>query len=255
LTETKVIKEALPQYLKGENQKAVLIIHGFTGYPGEYYELAYALNDEGYTVSLPRLPGHGTNRNDFLKTGWKDWLNHVQNAYYDLQAQCASVSIVGLSMGAVLSLILASRLKPERIALLAPAMAVHDKIFYYTPLLSLVVKKIPKKWSPEKNDSEGIIVLGNEYWSVNLTKQLANLNKLMRVAKKGLHKVSCPTLIVLSEKDGSVPLSAGDVIERGLHDCEVKKVILKNSPHVLVSGEEKDLVKEHVIQWLNQGDK
>ncbi|MDA3812162.1 MAG: alpha/beta fold hydrolase [Spirochaetaceae bacterium] len=253
MAETKVIKDALPLQLEGTNGKAVLIIHGYTGYAGEYYELAHTLNEEGYTISLPRLPGHGTNRQDFLKTGWKDWLQHIQNTYFDLKARFSSVSIVGLSMGGVLALILSSRFNPEKIVLLAPAMAVSDKVFYFTPLLKFFKKEVPKFWQPEEKDSADIRFLGREYWSCSFPGQLANLYKLMRMAKKGLNKITSPTLILLSEIDDSVPLSSGDIIEKGLSHCEVKKIILKNSPHVLLSGEEKDIVKQNVIQWLTLG--
>jgi carboxylesterase len=249
---TAVVPSALPLFLKGKTDKAVLIIHGFTGYTGEFYELAEELNKEGFTVSLPRLPGHGTNRKDFLHTGWKDWLNHVQNAYYDLKATSSSVSIVGLSMGGVLSLILASRLNPDRMVLLAPAMAVSDRIFYFTPLLKFFIKEIPKVWTPEEQDSADIIQLGREYWSYNFPGQLANLYKLMRLARKGLPLVKCPTLLMLSEKDDSVPLQAGDLIEKGLQNCRLEKVILRNSPHVLVSGPEKEYVRNQVLRWIKE---
>lgn len=248
---TKVVSLALPLYLKGTTDKAVLIIHGFTGYAGEFYELAGKLNDEGYTVSIPRLPGHGTNRRDFLKTGWKDWLEHVQNTYLDLRTQFESVSIVGLSMGGVLSLILASRFQPERIALLAPAIVVSNRIFYLTPLLKFFIKQMGKEWTPEEGDTDDIIKLGREYWSFNYPGQLASLYKLIRIARKGLSRIECPSLLMLSEKDRSVPLSAGTLIERGLKNSKLEKIILKNSPHVLVSGCEKEFVNDQVISWLN----
>lgn len=248
------VKEASPLYLEGKTRKAVLVIHGFTGYPGEFYEIVNALNDEGFTVSLPRLPGHGTNREDFYTTGWKDWLNHVEHSYRELEEKFDSVSIVGLSMGAVLALILSSRFSPERIALLSPAMAVSHKIFYMTPLLKFFVKELPKEWTPQKQDSKDVRFLGSEYWSYNMPGQMANLYKLMRMAKRGLKNVKSPTLIVLSQTDDSVPLKAGTIIENGLTDCPVKKVILQESPHVLVSGKEKKRVTTEVIQWLNKGE-
>ncbi len=252
MTDTAHVNEATPLYLEGANGKAVLVIHGFTGYPGEFYETARALNDEGYTVSLPRLPGHGTSRKDFYTTGWKDWLKHIEESYKELEEKFNSVSIVGLSMGGVLALILSSRFSPERIALLAPALAVRDKIFYTTPLLKFFVKELPKEWTPEEGDSSDVITLGREYWSYHMPGQMANLYKLMRIARKGLKNVKSPALIMLSQIDKSVPLKAGTIIEKGLQDCPFKKIILQESPHVLVSGKEKQKVINEVIQWLNK---
>ena len=251
---TTVIKEALPLKLIGKKDSAVLLIHGYTGYAGEYYELAESINKEGFTVSLPRLPGHGTNRRDFLKTGWRDWLNHIQNAYLDLKAEYKDVSVVGLSMGGVLSLILASRFNVKKIVLMAPAMAVHSKSFYLTPIIKFFKKEMKKDWSPDEGDNENIRKLGKEYWSVTLPSQLSHLYKLMRIAKKGLSKVKCPTLLMLSEIDDSVPLKAGDIIERGFQNVALEKVILKESPHVIVSGKEKDMIISKVVKWLKEGE-
>ena len=65
------------------------------------------------------MPRNGA---DFRKTNWKLWYNHVKNEYLNLQSRFESVSVVGLSMGGVLALIMAAEFRPERAILLAPAM-------------------------------------------------------------------------------------------------------------------------------------
>lgn len=250
--DTKVVKEALPLYLKGNCSKAILIIHGFGGYTGEFYDISYKLNELGYTVSLPRLPGHGTNKKDFLLSGWKEWLNHVKNCYLDLRAEYDTVEIIGLSMGGVLTLILASIYRPKRIILLAPAMAANNRLFYLTPILKFFIKEVPDKWEAKPTDSQNIKKLGREYWSYNSPKQLSKLYKLMRIAKKGLKHITCPTLLMLSKEDKSVPLKAGDIIRDGLTNGKIDEIILEKSGHVLISGEEKDLVEETILTWLNK---
>jgi carboxylesterase len=51
----------------------VLVLHGFTGNPVSMRPLAEACAKEGFTVELPRLPGHGTSVEDLMTTGWADW--------------------------------------------------------------------------------------------------------------------------------------------------------------------------------------
>ena len=53
----------------------------------------------------------------------------------------------------------------------------------------------------------------------------------------------------MSEKDNSVSLDAGPLIEKGVNG-PVKKHILKNSPHVFFEGPENDFVLEKVVEWL-----
>ncbi len=251
--ETKVVKEALPLNLEGNSSKAVLIIHGFTGYTGEFYPLARKLNELGYTVSLPRLPGHGTNRKDFMTTGWRDWLLHVEDCYRDLSALYEDVSLVGLSMGGVLALILASRYSPRRTVLLAPAMAVRNRLFYLTPFLGRLIGPLKKNWEPEPDASEDRKILGQEYWTVDIPRQAAHLRKLQKIAQKEMKAVKSPLLLLLSETDESVPLEAGRVIKAGLDaSCPLMEVRLKNSHHVLITGEEKEDVLQMTADWLEE---
>ena len=46
--------------LEGNNGKAVLLLHGYTGTTAEMRPLGNHLHSLGYTVLCPRLPGHGT---------------------------------------------------------------------------------------------------------------------------------------------------------------------------------------------------
>ena len=50
----------------------VLLCHGFTGSPQTLRPWAEYLAQQGLTVSLPRLPGHGTTWQDLAGTGWLD---------------------------------------------------------------------------------------------------------------------------------------------------------------------------------------
>ena len=45
---------------QGDNGKAVLLLHGYTGSASEMRPLGEYLHKHGYTVLCPLLPGHGT---------------------------------------------------------------------------------------------------------------------------------------------------------------------------------------------------
>jgi carboxylesterase len=73
--------------LPGDERKestAVLMVHGFTGSPSEFRRVGYFLNEMGYTVKAVRLPGHGTTPEDMIRTGWRDWYQHVLDSYDEL---------------------------------------------------------------------------------------------------------------------------------------------------------------------------
>ena len=77
----------------------VLLCHGFTGSPGSLRPWAEYLAAEGLTVSLPRLPGHGTTWQEMNRTRWEDWYAEVDRAFGELQATSDDIFLMGLSMG------------------------------------------------------------------------------------------------------------------------------------------------------------
>ena len=96
---TSVMPGADPFSALGGPQGA-LVLHGFTGNPQSMRGLAEALAGAGFTVELPRLPGHGTSVEDMATTSWEDWASAAEAAYLDLAARCERVVVTALSMGA-----------------------------------------------------------------------------------------------------------------------------------------------------------
>jgi carboxylesterase len=93
-------------------EEAVLVIHGYTGIPDELRYFAQRLYEAGYTVVVPRLPGHGTNETDFLSSTAQDWYRKVVDTY--LISPKHSHSLGGLSMGALLAILGASQFSAEK---------------------------------------------------------------------------------------------------------------------------------------------
>jgi len=94
--------------------------------------------------------------------------------------------------------------------------------------------------------------LSQEYWSVDLIPQAAELYKLLKLGRKLLPRVVSPTLTIVSEKDRSVPLKVADLIQSSIKSKEKEVIVLKESPHVVVNDCEKERVADAIIQWLTQ---
>ncbi len=56
-------------------------VHGFGGSPRSVQELALRLADEGYSVALPLLTGHGLAPEAMESSRWTDWTADVERAY------------------------------------------------------------------------------------------------------------------------------------------------------------------------------
>ena len=77
----------------------VLLCHGFTGSPQSLRPWAEFLADAGLTVSLPRLPGHGTTWQEMARTRWEDWYAEVDRAFDELRAGTDEIFVMGLVDG------------------------------------------------------------------------------------------------------------------------------------------------------------
>src|SRR5665213_2379063 len=109
---TDVVMPGGEPYFSPGGPLGVLLLHGFTSTTSTVLDLAQRCAAAGYTVSAPRLPGHGTSVDDLMTTGWDDWSAAAEAAYDELSATCERVAIVGLSMGGTLAVHVAS-LRPD----------------------------------------------------------------------------------------------------------------------------------------------
>lgn len=257
MNETHVVPSGTSVFREQKTDKAVLCIHGYTGFPYDMKYMADVLFAEGYTTHIPRLPGHATNKEDFLKTNCRDWLLCAQNAYLDLAAHYKEVLVLGFSMGGIMSLILASHFEIPQLVLVAPALLVHNKNVGLTPFIWPFVHKI--RSSPLCNgETKDHTYLFPEYWQWGYPKNIAQFYKLQKQGQKILPQVTSDILTIVSEQDETVPVEVATLIEKKSNAASFEKVVLKRSPHVMLDADapEKEEVRKYVLQWLKkQGGK
>ncbi|MFO8065527.1 MAG: alpha/beta hydrolase [Spirochaetota bacterium] len=249
-SETRVNPYARARFFSG-GKDAVLIIHGFTGKTSEMVFLATHLNTAGFTVAVPRLPGHGTNGKDFLQSNRHQWLRHVTDTYLDLRAEYERVYVVGLSMGGVLAALIAAQLKPDGIALCAPAILVSRRDMFLTPILAPCIAR----WKiPYEPDSEDPVEreLQQEYYGFQWIRPAAQLYKLMKESRRRLRDITCPTLTIVSTEDTVVPTAVAAFIEKRVASRHTHHVELTQSDHVLVDGVERERVASEIRRWFSE---
>jgi carboxylesterase len=228
----------------------VLLCHGFTGSPQSLRPWAEYLAGQGLSVSLPRLPGHGTTWQDMTRTGWTDWYAEVEAALVALAGRCEQVFACGLSMGACLALRLAEvhGAMVRGLVLVNPSLAPDTRLFLLAPVLKYVVRSLPGIASDIAKP--GAAELGYKRVPV---RAAATLPGLWRITAQHLGEVSQPVLVFRSATDHVVGPASMPVLLGALPESQVTVVPLPDSYHVAtldhdapaIFGGSAEFIKEH----------
>lgn len=240
-----VMPGAEPFFLPG-GHNGVLLVHGFTGAPSEMRLAGEYLNNLGYTVFAPRLPGHGTTPEEMAKTAWPHWYGNVEDGYHLLTGVCSTVSAVGLSMGGLLTLKLAIEYPLRRLAVISAPIYIANKRIKLLPIYRLFTNFVPKmrKRLPDRGEDYSIT------YDVTPLSSLSSLLNLIKHVDALLPSVTVPTLVIQSRKEHTVEPESAQYIYDKLGSTEKQLVWLNKSGHIVTLDIERDTVFEMIGQFL-----
>jgi carboxylesterase len=234
-------------------QIGVVVSHGFTGTPQSMRGWAEHLAAAGFSVRLPRLPGHGTTWQEMNDTRWPDWYAEIRRAYDELAVRCQTVFAVGLSMGGTLVTKLAEDLADEAddklagLVLVNAAYGTMRRDAAFARYLTWAVKSRPGIGSDIKKT--GMSELGYDKTPL---KAFVSLQDLWRVVVPDLGKVRLPILYFHSTEDHVVdPLSA-KLLHAGATGTTVTEVALTNSYHVATVDNDAEQIFTGSVDFIRQ---
>lgn len=246
----------LPFLMEGETRNGkrhgVLLIHGFTGTAAHMRLLGEKLHARGFTVMGVNLPGHATGMDDMARTTWQDWLEAAKEAFLRLKEMCDDVSVAGLSMGGCLALILGEQMQPTAIAPISAPMGTKAPL-WLAALASPVVKTV---WWQARGEKSALMDSRYDIGYPGFRSSCAaHLSRLIRLARRDLHAVTCPTLVVQSHADMTITADSAEVILQGISSVRKGVLWLKDAPHVCTISNEADniasAVAEH-FRWAEE---
>ena len=205
----------------------IIFVHGFTGSPASMRPWAAYFEERGYTVSVPRLPGHATQWQELNKVKWQEWPARVQVEVDRLKRICKKVFVFGLSMGGATTLYIAENNDLAGICLVNPMIHIPGQLIKVAPLLALL--------------QPGRAAVGNDIkkpeiteWGYDVlpTKGAVQLQKMLKVTRANLALVKCPTLLFHSVDDHVLPISNSNIIMSEIESIAGQRIELTNSYHV-----------------------
>lgn len=249
----------------GEGRTGFLLIHGLGGTPIELKFVAKGLARRGFRVSCCQLAGHCGNEQDLVATRWQDWYASVSEALDQLRAECDTVVVGGLSMGAVLALHVAAR-RPndvQGLALYAPtlwydgwAMPWYRFMLGFglmTPFGRWIIRRFYRFIETEpygiKDPAIRAVVVaamqsGDSTQAgilVTPGHSVIELNRLIRTVKRELPAITTPAMIVQARDDDLSSLKNTEYLQAHLGGL-VDTLILNDSYHIVTVDRQRDLL-------------
>lgn len=258
-------------FVLGSGPVGVLLIHGLTGTPTELRRVAQGLAKQGCTVYVPTLAGHCGDNSDLQATGWQDWYEGVRKTFVGVRQRHQQVFVGGLSMGAVMSMYVASEHPGQVTGLLMYSTTLKydgwsiNKLAFLTPLLM----KIPfgvhicsfeeKPPYGIKNQRLRAIVerqmkAGESSNAGLLTMEgvtVRELHRMNAVVKKRMPSITTPALVLHSIEDDITSRWNADYVERKLGG-PVTKILLDNCYHMITVDLQYRRVVELSLAFIEQ---
>jgi len=257
----------------------VMLLHGLTGCPAELGYLAHWLRGRArYHVTCPRLVNHGQPMAVLARTTWREIYASAREAFLDARsaARVERVPLVvgGLSLGAVLSLMLAAEFPEDvdGVACLAPTLFYDGwsvpwyhrliPLVDYTPLKYFTYfredepyglkdeslrAKIAERYSKVKlGDSSDAARMGYAHFPVRL---FCEMRRIISQCKRSLPQVTRPLLVVQAEQDDVTgPRNAQFIMDR-VASPRRELVLLKQSYHLVSADLERSVVAERLQKF------
>jgi len=264
-------------YLKGDSGSTVILIHGLTGTPNEMKFLANFLNRKGYSVICPRLANHGETISVLKNTKWQDFYESVREVVIGRGPanNTGPVFAAGLSMGALLALLLADEFKDRvhGVSCIAPTLfydgwnAPRSKyllpLAYYTFLKYLfyfkeeppygiknetIQDRVHRYYSVAKlDDMKAVAQYGYPYFPVRI---LYEHHRLVKYFKKRMPYITVPTQLIQAKDDDMTSVKNSQVIYNGIKSDVKEIVLLHDSYHVIVVDQERQKVADEMDRFF-----
>lgn len=232
-----------------EGKIGILLVHGFTGSPAAMRPWAEFFGARGYTVRVPRLPGHGREWQDLNKVSWEEWTDLITDELQQLEKLCDKVFIFGLSMGGGATLYVAAH-HGERIAglvLVNPMIHLPGLKPKFAPLVSKFRTHLKAVGGDIKRP-------GVSEWCYEAlpTKGLVQLAKLLKNSRLTLGLVKTPLLLFHSVEDHTLPVSNTEIVMAEIGSPRKQRIELLNSYHVATIDYDSDFIFENSLVFVQE---
>lgn len=250
-------------------RSGVLLFHGLSSTPLELQFLARGLHRAGHTVRVAVIEGYTHGLPNERTRDHRAWAAAALAEFDRMRAQCDTLAVGGLCIGALLSLHVAAR-RPEQVS---HVLALSTTLRYdgwanpwFRHLLP-VARVVPAlgQWPVREREPYGLKDERLRAWIAAQmsesggsdagaaqfrVRDLLEAQNLMRLVRSGLQEIKAPTLLLHARDDETAsPRSAFEVVS-GVSSERVHCVLLNDSYHMISIDKEKARVLSEMKDFL-----
>ena len=242
--------DTAPFDLPGSSRAAALCLHGLTGTPYEVRPLGEALSQAGIRAVGPALPGHNETPQSLARVRYQQWLESARVQLMGLRDRHEVVFVVGLSMGGLLSLALASEERVDAAVTVGTPLRLSQPLATFMPLLKYLVPFPRKRGGSDICDPAARRRHPSyEVMPLAAVRQLQHLQRLVRGA---LGRVTAPLLVAHGAHDATAdPADSKEILDRA-GSRESEYLILEDSAHVVPVDRDGPRLAAAIVDFLTR---
>ena len=219
-----------------------LIIHGFGGGTYEIEYLVKHLQEKGLDTYTVSLAGHGGTKKELTASSHVDWIQSAGKAIDELRLKYRNISLVGFSLGGLISVHFASL--PE----------IRKIVFINTPIYFWNIKIILNDIisGVYHREYEKIVYYQKSVSGVSI-KSSADFLRILSQSKRMFKDISKPSLILQCINDESVHYKSAEYIKEKIGNYADLHYYNGSCHQVFtVSVDLRDLVCDDIYKFLYQ---
>jgi len=244
----------------------VLMLHGLAANSVELSRMAKELHQQGFSVCVPDIDGYcfGTPAQP-----WTAWVEQVQHHVWELRKHHASVSVVGVSMGATLAMVLAQRESIDALVLLSTALSYDGWAMpwyrfllnwaSWLPFASRYTYQEAEPYGVKNEEMRAMVKRAmktahiSESGSEVLTMHyITQGRQLIKQAIKHVPDVDAPVLFVHAIDDETVHIRNAEWAYRRVSSSQKDFIYLGDSYYMITVDNEREMVSSETARFLKK---
>lgn len=234
--------------LPGRGPAAALCLHGLTGTPYEVRPLGEALSAAGVRAVGPWMPGHEGRPEELARVRHESWVEASRASLRTLQAEHDTVFVVGLSMGGLVTLLLAAEEPVDAVVAVGTPLALRQPLPLLLPVVRFLKPFVEKKGGSDIRDP--VARARHPGMPVMPLAAVHQLVKLQRRVRASLSRIQVPLLAAHGAHDATAdPADARRIVDAV--GSEVRRhLVLEESAHVVPVDHDGPRLAREVVAFL-----